>query len=133
MLIFDVDLTLINRRCFNVVMRFSFQRWYKDFNFSNFMIEEQNCVLESTQNKRCFNVNFQRWFNIDKLTLFRHWINVDIALTDVATLFQHISTLNQRWVFAGCVYGVAYTYISDSFHYEEKSEQKVYSWEIRFH
>ena len=31
----------------------------------------------------------------------RRWINVDITLTDVATLFQHISTLNQRWVFAG--------------------------------
>ena len=31
----------------------------------------------------------------------RRWTNVDITLTDVATLFQHISTLNQRWVFAG--------------------------------
>ena len=30
----------------------------------------------------------------------RRWINVDITLTDVATLFQHISTLTQRWVFA---------------------------------
>ena len=107
--------------------------------------------LESTQNQRCFNVKFRRWFNVDKLTLFRRWntvifstmigrfsffkhddmrtklflestqinvvstlkyvdvstltnrrwINVDITLTDVATLFQHISTLNQRWVFAG--------------------------------
>ena len=107
--------------------------------------------LESTQNQRCFNVKFRRWFNVDKLTLFRRWntvifstmigrfsffkhddmrtklflestqinvvstlkyvdvstltnrrwINVDITLTDVATLFQHISTLNQRWVFDG--------------------------------
>ena len=26
---------------------------------------------------------------------------MDIRLTDFAALFQHISTLNQRWVFAG--------------------------------
>ena len=31
----------------------------------------------------------------------RLWINMDIRLTDVATLFQHVSTLNQRWVFDG--------------------------------
>ena len=40
--------------------------------------------------------------NIDESTLTnRRWIKVDITLTDVATLFQHISTLNQRSVFAG--------------------------------
>ena len=52
--------------------------------------------LESTQNQSCFNVEIYRRINVDKC-----WINVDITLTDVATLFQHISTLNQRWVFAG--------------------------------
>ena len=48
------------------------------------------------ENKIVFRVN-------PKSTLLtnRRWINVDITLTDVATLFQHISTLNQRWVFAG--------------------------------
>ena len=30
---------------------------------------------------------------------------MDTTLTDVETLFQHISTLNQRWVFAGFFLG----------------------------
>ena len=48
--------------------------------------------------QRCFNVELNRRINVDKSTL-----------TDVATLCQHVSTLNQRLVFAGnettsCVY-----------------------------
>ena len=36
--------------------------WYKN-----------KIVLESTQNQRFLNVKFRRWFNVDKLTLFRGW------------------------------------------------------------
>ena len=54
----------------------------------------------------CFRVNpksalFQRRIWSRSMLTNRRWINVDITLTDVATLFQHISTLNQRWVFTG--------------------------------
>ena len=39
---------------------------------------------------------------IDEWTLTNQsWINMDITLTDATMLFQHISTLNQRWVFTG--------------------------------
>ena len=38
-------------------------------------------VLWSTQNQRCFNVKFLRWFNIDKLTLkYGYLFNVDIKI-----------------------------------------------------
>ena len=37
------------------------------------IIVKDNGFLESTQNQRCFNLKFQRWFNFDKLTLFRCW------------------------------------------------------------
>ena len=40
------------------------------------MIWEQNRFLVSTQNQRCFNVKFRRWFNVDKMTLFRRWNTV---------------------------------------------------------
>ena len=29
--------------------------------------------LELIQNQRCFNVKMRRWFNVDKLELFRRW------------------------------------------------------------
>ena len=32
--------------------------------------------LVLTQNHRCFNVKCRRWFNVDKLTLFRRWNTV---------------------------------------------------------
>ena len=65
---FDVDLTLINWRCLDVEIWLSFQLWDKDFNFSSFMIKEQNFVLGSTQSQRCLNIKFKPWFDIDKLT-----------------------------------------------------------------
>ena len=40
------------------------------------IIVKDNSFLESTQNQRCFNVKFRRWFNVDKLTLFRRWNTV---------------------------------------------------------
>ena len=45
---------------------------------------------------------------------------MDIRLTDVATLFQHISTWNQRWVFAGVyrgeLVGAVFINLSKTFH-----------------
>ena len=48
---FDVDLTLINLRCFDVEML--------------------------TQDQRCFNVEFYRWINFDKSTLNQSEYHVD--------------------------------------------------------
>ena len=40
------------------------------------IIVKDNSFLESTQNQRCFNIKFRRWFNVDKLTFFRRWNTV---------------------------------------------------------
>ena len=53
-----------------------------------FSFFKHSAFLESTQNQRFFNVKFRRWFNVDKLTLFRRWktswrfdlFNVDISI-----------------------------------------------------
>ena len=96
---FDVDLTLISWPCFDFEIWLSFQHWLKDFNISSMMIWEQNCF----QSQPKINVVSKLKF-IDESTLTnRPWINVNITLTDVKTLFQHISTLNQHWVFAGYI------------------------------
>ena len=58
----------------------------KDVNFSTIMIWEQFFQW-------CFNIEFYRWINVEKSTWNQH--------SDVATSFQHVSTLSQRWVFAG--------------------------------
>ena len=62
--------------------------------------------LESTQNQRCFNVKFRRWFNVDKLMLFRRWNTVIFStLISRFYIFKHHdirtklflgSTQNQR-------------------------------------
>ena len=76
------------------------------------MIWEQNRFLVSPQNQRCYNVKFWRWFNVDKLTLFRRWkygylLNVDIKTlvfqaswykNKIAFRVNPKSTLFQRWV-----------------------------------
>ena len=72
------------------------QRWQIDV--------ESTWISGWVTSRRCFNI-YQRWINVECLLectfLSYQWINVDIRLSDVTTLFQHISTLNQRWVFAG--------------------------------
>ena len=62
----DVDSTLINWRCFDVEMWLSFQRYYKDFK-QHYI--RPKLFLESTQNQRCFKVEFYWWVNLDKSTL----------------------------------------------------------------
>ena len=61
------------------------------------MISKQNCFSSQPKINVVLTLNF---INESMLTNLR-LINVNVLLTDVATLFQHISTLNQRWVFAG--------------------------------
>ena len=41
---------------------------------------ETKMVLWSTQNQCCFNVEFRRWFNFDKETLFRRWNTVTSSM-----------------------------------------------------
>ena len=53
-----------------------FRRWNKDFYFFKDHDVRTKLFFESTQNQCCFNVKFQRWFNVDKLPLFRHWNTV---------------------------------------------------------
>ena len=59
------------------------------------MASEQNCFQSQPKINVVSTLNF-----IDE-SMLTNWINVYITLTDVVTLFQHVSTLNQRWVFAG--------------------------------
>ena len=76
-----------NQPCFNVKFRrwcnvdkLTFRRWntviflmliwrFLIFQTSRYM--NKIAFLESAQNQRCFRVKFRRWFNVDKLTLFR--------------------------------------------------------------
>ena len=37
-------------------------------------------ALWSTQNQRCFNFKFRRWFKVDKLTLLRRWNTVTFSM-----------------------------------------------------
>ena len=57
------------------------------------IIVKDNSFLESNQNQRCFNVKFRRWFNVDKLTLFRRWntviFNVDIKILIFQTWYMN--------------------------------------------
>ena len=92
---FGVDLTSINWRCFYVKIRLSFQRYYKVLIFQASWYKTKLCFKPKTHVVSTLNLIYE-----STLTN-RHWINEDITLTDVTTLFQHISTLNQPWVFAG--------------------------------
>ena len=56
------------------------------------MISKQNCFLSQRNFNVVLTLNFINESTLTNLRL----INVDITLTDVPTLFQHISTLNQR-------------------------------------
>ena len=46
----------------------------------------------STQNQRCFNVKFRRWYNVDKLTLLKRW-NAVILSTVIFSSFIRLSYL----------------------------------------
>ena len=55
--------------------------------------------LESTQNQRCFNVEFDRWINVDKSTLNQHGYHVD-RNRDVISIYISVeSTLSVCWDF----------------------------------
>ena len=89
---FNIDkLTL-----FDVEIRLSFQRCYKDFIFSRIMIWEQ-MLLKSTQNQRCFNVEFYRWINVDKSTLNQRGYHVDQRRDVISTYINVESTLSVCW------------------------------------
>ena len=85
-----------NQLCFNVKFRgwFNvdkltlFQRWNTVIFLvllERFLIFQTSwyinklAFLESAQNQRCFNVKFRRWFNVDKLMLFRRWNTVTFS------------------------------------------------------
>ena len=56
-----------------------------------------NFFLESTQNQRCFNVEFYQWINVDKWTLNQRVYHVD-QLRDVISTYINIeSTLSVWW------------------------------------
>ena len=95
-----------NQRCFNL----KFWHWFDVDKFTLFRrwntVTFSTLIFSSIMIIRVISaMNL-----VDGLTLTnRRWINVDITLTDVA-LFQHISTLNQRWVFAGCYIWSTFAY-----------------------
>ena len=51
-----------------------------------------------TQTQRCFNVNFQRWFNVDKMTSIQRWYHVDGRRNIILIYINTESTLSVRWV-----------------------------------
>ena len=51
-----------------------------------------------TQTQRCFNVNFQRWFNVDKMTSIQRWYHVDGRRNTILIYINTESTLSVRWV-----------------------------------
>ena len=107
---FDVDLTLISWRCFDVEIRLSFHVDIKILIFKAWWYENKNFFSSQPKIDVVSTLNF-----IDESTLTNgRWINVDITLTDIATLFQHISMLNQRWVFSGFCFNLIGTLILKS-------------------
>ena len=54
--------------------------------------------LESTQNQRCFNVEFYRWINVDKSTLNQRGYHVDRRRDVISTYINVESTLSVCWV-----------------------------------
>ena len=54
--------------------------------------------LESTQNQRCFNVEFYRWINVDKSTLNQRGYHVDRRRDVISTYINVESTLIVCWV-----------------------------------
>ena len=61
------------------------------------MIQEQKCVLESTQSQRCFKVEFDRWSNADKSTLNQRGYHVDTRRDIISTYINVESTLSVCW------------------------------------
>ena len=55
--------------------------------------------LESTQNQRCFNVEFDRGINVDKSTLNQRGYHVERRRDVISTYINVQSTLNVCW---GC-------------------------------
>ena len=55
-------------------------------------------LLESTQNQRCFNVEFYRLINVDKSTLNKRGYDVDRQHDVISTYINVKSTLNVSWV-----------------------------------
>ena len=53
---------------------------------------------ESTQNQRCFNVEFYRWINVDKSTLNQRGYHVDRRHDVISTYINVESTLSVCWV-----------------------------------
>ena len=54
--------------------------------------------LESTQNQRCFNVEFYRWINVDRSTLNQRGYHVDQRRDVISTYINAESTLSVCWV-----------------------------------
>ena len=54
--------------------------------------------LESTQNQRCFNVEFYGWINVDKSTLNQRGYQVDRRHDVTSTYINVESTLSVCWV-----------------------------------
>ena len=53
--------------------------------------------LESTQNQRCFNVEFYGWINVDKSTLNQRGYQVDRRHDVISTYINVESTLSVCW------------------------------------
>ena len=53
--------------------------------------------LESTQNQRCFNVEFYRWIKVDKSTLNQRGYHVDWPCDVISTYVNVESTLSVYW------------------------------------
>ena len=54
--------------------------------------------LESTQNRRCFNVEFYRWISVDRSTLNQPGYHVDRSRDVISTFINVESTLGVCWV-----------------------------------
>ena len=54
-------------------------------------------LLKSTQNQRCFNVEFYQWINVDKSTLNQRGYHVDQRRDVISTYINVESTLSVCW------------------------------------
>ena len=104
---FHVDLTLINWRCFDVEIRLSFQRKYKDFNFFNVNIKILIFQASRHNNKIVFRVNpkstlFQRWI----LSMNQRW-QIDVESTWISgwPTSRRYFNIYQHWINVECLLG----------------------------
>ena len=67
--------------------------------FGRTKLEKIRYFSDSTQNQRCFNVDFYRWMKVDKSTLTQRGYHVDQRRYAISTYINVESTLSVCWVY----------------------------------